>query len=89
MSAFAGSLILMSLLQPSCFPALYKLCCILPVLATSREPRSHYFDDMGLRVLNNIFLLKVLILFVCFAGLVDESNLLEWEIMIIGPPDTL
>ncbi|TEB22480.1 ubiquitin conjugating enzyme [Coprinellus micaceus] len=23
------------------------------------------------------------------AGLVDESNLYEWEVMIIGPPDTL
>jgi len=23
------------------------------------------------------------------AGLVDDSNLLEWEVMIIGPPDTL
>jgi len=23
------------------------------------------------------------------AGLVDESNILEWEIIIIGPPDTL
>ncbi|KDN44582.1 hypothetical protein RSAG8_05347, partial [Rhizoctonia solani AG-8 WAC10335] len=23
------------------------------------------------------------------AGLVDDSNLMEWEVMIIGPPDTL
>lgn len=23
------------------------------------------------------------------AGLVDENNIYEWDIMIIGPPDTL
>ncbi len=23
------------------------------------------------------------------AGLVDDSNIFEWEIMIVGPPDTL
>ena len=23
------------------------------------------------------------------AGLVDDSNIYEWEVMIIGPPDTL
>lgn len=23
------------------------------------------------------------------AGLVDDSNLFEWQIMLVGPPDTL
>ncbi|KAJ3729162.1 ubiquitin-conjugating enzyme [Lentinula guzmanii] len=73
--------------KAQCAPVLPLLLCLSPTIAMSKPSTPSNSNTLLLRRQLNELTKHPVEGF--SAGLVDESNLYEWEILVIGPSDTL